>query len=213
MGEWNTETDVDCDNIRGYRNCNERAIDLEIEESIVHSDYNGNDMNRYNDIALLRLNREVTFTGKSFLLFRVFSISAFRIDFIKPICLPSPRDTADVGDKLIVAGWGRTEYSNASPVKLKLKVPVVAETQCSSRFRTAGVRISDKQLCAGGERGRDSCNGDSGGPLMNTFRNDTGQWYIEGIVSFGARCGSQGWPGIYTRVGEYLQWIKENIKA
>lgn len=48
---------------------------------------------------------------------------------------------------------------------------------------------------------------------MNTFRNDTGQWYIEGIVSFGARCGSQGWPGIYTRVGEYLQWIKENIKA
>lgn len=135
------------------------------------------------------------------------------LDFIKPICLPSPSETATAGSKLIVSGWGRTEYSNASPIKLKLKVPIVSKNQCKSRFRTAGVTISESlQLCAGGERGRDSCNGDSGGPLMNTFRNDSGQWYIEGIVSFGARCGSQGWPGIYTKVGEYLEWIHENVK-
>jgi secreted trypsin-like serine protease len=36
------------------------------------------------------------------------------------------------------------------------------------------------------------------------------QWYIEGIVSFGAKCGSQGWPGIYTRVAEYVEWIRSN---
>lgn len=72
--------------------------------------------------------------------------------------------------------------------------------------------MSNKQLCAGGERGKDSCNGDSGGPLMTTFGNDTSQWYVAGVVSFGARCGTQGWPGIYTRVAEYTDWISENVK-
>lgn len=64
LGEWNTETDVDCDNVKGYRDCNERPVDLEIEETIVHSDYDGDNMNRYNDIALLRLSRDVGFTGE-----------------------------------------------------------------------------------------------------------------------------------------------------
>lgn len=50
--------------MRGYRYCNERPVDLEIEETIVHSDYNERSANRYSDIALLRLNRAVEFTGK-----------------------------------------------------------------------------------------------------------------------------------------------------
>lgn len=133
-------------------------------------------------------------------------------DFIKPVCLPGENDSAQIGDRLVVAGWGRTEYANASPVKLKLRVPVVGGPRCSARFRTAGVVLSDGQMCAGGEAGKDSCNGDSGGPLMNTFRNDSGQWYVEGIVSFGAKCGSAGWPGIYTRVTDYLRWITDNVK-
>lgn len=64
LGEWNTETEVDCDDVKGYSDCNERPVDLEIEKTIVHSDYDGNDVNRYNDIALLRLSRDVGFTGK-----------------------------------------------------------------------------------------------------------------------------------------------------
>lgn len=112
-----------------------------------------------------------------------------------------------------MSGWGRTEDSYASSAKLKVEVPIVARSQCSSKFRVASVTISESQLCAGGERGKDSCTGDSGGPLMNTFRNDSGQWYIEGVVSFGSsRCGSEGWPGVYTKVGDYLNWIKENVK-
>lgn len=59
--------------------------------------------------------------------------------------------------------------------------------------------------------GKDSCSGDSGGPLMQTFSSDKSQWYVEGVVSFGASCGREGWPGIYTRVSEYVDWIKENV--
>lgn len=127
--------------------------------------------------------------------------------------MPSGSDKADIGQRLVVAGWGRTEYSNSSPIKLKLRVPVVSPSQCLSRFRTAGVTVQKTQLCAGAERGKDSCNGDSGGPLMHTFSNNSGQWYVEGVVSFGARCGTEGWPGIYTRVSQYLDWIKENVRA
>lgn len=98
-------------------------------------------------------------------------------------------------------------------MKLKLAVPIVQNSECGQTFRKAGVNLSDRQLCAGGESGKDSCNGDSGGPLMHTTNNDSAQWYIEGIVSFGARCGTAGWPGVYTRVNKYLDWIYDNVKA
>lgn len=74
------------------------------------------------------------------------------------------------------------------------------------------MNIRDTQLCAGGERDKDSCNGDSGGPLLHNKGNDR-QHYIEGIVSFGAKCGTAGWPGIYTRVTAYKDWILTNIRA
>lgn len=112
-----------------------------------------------------------------------------------------------------MAGWGKTEYDFSSPIKLKLLVPVQPLHSCAATFTRANVNIRDTQLCAGGEAGKDSCNGDSGGPLMNYALNDTSQFYIEGIVSFGARCGLGGWPGVYTRVNRYLDWIQSNIRA
>ncbi|KAJ8912246.1 hypothetical protein NQ315_003349, partial [Exocentrus adspersus] len=119
---------------------------------------------------------------------------------------------------LFVAGWGKTESANQNPIKLKLKVPVAERSQCSSKFRSAGITLKDSQICAGGKKGKDSCTvvmllpGDSGGPLMRTTKNDSSQWYVEGLVSFGTKCGSEGWPGVYTKVYEYIDWIYENVK-
>lgn len=111
-----------------------------------------------------------------------------------------------------MAGWGYTERSRSSPVKLKLEVPFVSQSSCGRLFSRAGVTLRSGQICAGGEEGRDSCRGDSGGPLMNTFRDDAGQWYLEGVVSFGNSCGQRGWPGVYTNVAEYLEWIEETVR-
>ncbi|RZC38819.1 serine protease easter-like, partial [Asbolus verrucosus] len=194
LGEYNTETEKDCSNQLGFEMCNDKPFDSAIDKITVHPNHNEGSVDRYHDIALIKLKRQAPTT-----------------DFIKPICLPTKSERSNVGDKLVVAGWGRTEYASSSPVKLKLWVPIVASSQCSTRFRTAGVSLGSRQLCAGGERGRDSCNGDSGGPLMSTTKNDSAQWYIEGVVSFGAKCGTEGWPGIYTRVSEYVDWIRNNV--
>lgn len=69
-------------------------------------------------------------------------------------------------------------------------------------------------MCAGNGKG-DSCKGDSGGPLMaidtETYP-DHPYWYFAGIVSFGPiQCGTPGWPGVYTRVSSFMDWILQNI--
>ena len=62
-----------------------------------------------------------------------------------------------------------------------------------------------------GHRGllRDSCRGDSGGPLY--IQNPAGDFYLLGATSRGSRDGSHvcGDGGIYVRVDHFLDWIHE----
>ena len=64
--------------------------------------------------------------------------------------------------------------------------------------------IGDVMICAG-EAGIDSCQGDSGGPLM--CEDQSVQC---GIVSWGIGCAFDGFPGVYTEVSAYIDWIDEN---
>lgn len=77
------------------------------------------------------------------------------------------------------------------------------------------------QLCAGGsevgEGVQDVCSGDSGGPLM--FINDREgppiHYVVVGLVSDGPHCEegrSSTIPGVYTRVGAFVQWILDHIQ-
>nr|CAI5866442.1 unnamed protein product [Callosobruchus analis] len=71
--------------------------------------------------------------------------------------------------------------------------------------------ISDNMLCAGyPDTGKkDSCQGDSGGPLVTRKRNSS-RYEVIGIVSWGNGCARPGYPGVYTRVTQYVDWIKEH---
>lgn len=70
LGEWDTTTDPDCDDSYiGGSICNDPHVDIDVEEIIVHKDFNP--LTTRNDIALLRLSKNVEYTR-----------------FIQPICLP-----------------------------------------------------------------------------------------------------------------------------
>lgn len=88
-------------------------------------------------------------------------------------------------------------------------MPLFSQSECRRKFAARNVDISDFQVCAGGNYAEDSCDGDSGGPLMR-FQDNA--WVIEGIVSFGVKCGFQGWPAVHTRVSSYENWIRSTIR-
>nr|XP_044251477.1 spaetzle-processing enzyme [Drosophila takahashii] len=62
----------------------------------------------------------------------------------------------------------------------------------------------------------DTCEGDSGGPLMATYKiKSTFKEFVflAGITSFGLAksCGQKNNPAAYTKTGVYFQWIQSNL--
>lgn len=180
----------------GSLECAPPPQDIEIEQSIAHKEYNSN--NKDNDIALLKLSKDV-------------SIS----EYVNPICLPRSdelRKKDYAGLNLTVAGWGETVPLHTSDVKMKVQVPVKSNDACAKLLfpEMEDFVISETKLCAGGVKGEDSCKGDSGSPLMF---NDGSNWYAIGLVSYGRQeCGAENAPGRYTRVTKYIEWIEDTLK-
>lgn len=199
LGEYDTDTDIDCFTSEGIKDCTDPPITVPVAEKIVHKDYLPESSSQHHDIALLRLSRDVSYTGS-----------------IKPVCMPTSAEFLNknyTGIEMTVAGWGKTENSSFSNVLLKLQITVKADRACSGLYGSR-VNWGPGQLCVGGDRDKDSCRGDSGGPLMikvidSGFRN----YFVAGIVSFGpSKCGLEHWPGIYTKVPMYVPWIISKLR-
>ncbi|NXI67832.1 GRAA protein, partial [Anseranas semipalmata] len=147
-----------------------------------------------NDIMLLQLNT-----------------TAKNSKAVKAIALPTSDDDPKPGTTCRVAGWGQTKNlpKMFSDVLMEVNITVISRATCNDKKHYGhNPTITDKMICAGSEKGgRDSCSGDSGGPLIcnNVMR---------GITAFGKsnKCGTADGPGVYTRLTkEYLQWIKKTI--
>ena len=67
-----------------------------------------------------------------------------------------------------------------------------------------------KTVCLIFVTGKDSCGGDSGGPM--TYRHSVNDpWYLVGLVSYGStKCGDK--PGVYTYVPHYIGWIRRTLR-
>jgi hypothetical protein len=73
VGEWDLRTDLDCTDATDNRLefCTFPAIDVPVNRTIKHSNYNQHSKKFFNDIALVKLSRPIPFNR-----------------FVKPICLP-----------------------------------------------------------------------------------------------------------------------------
>ena len=141
--------------------------------------------------------------------------SAIMNDYIQPVCLPV------VGQNLLrpgnigtISGWGaRNVTKRLRPVKTlhKVDLPVVSNAICQKAFTK--YRVTSNMFCAGDKNGTaDACQGDSGGPL--TLVNPTnGRTTLAGLVSWGESCGAKNKYGVYTKVENYLGWIKPLIRS
>ncbi|XP_049536970.1 phenoloxidase-activating factor 3-like [Anopheles darlingi] len=196
--------DLECNAVTDER-CRARFQDFAIERIIPHDRY---DTPKYaNDIALIKL-QETTET----------------YNIISPLCLPldqyAPYAVNLTGQMGIIAGWGSTSNrSNVpSPILQWLRLPIVDTAACATSYARYSVNsrnpiiVSGNQMCVQGQENRDACQGDSGGPLMNEAVSTRDRFVLLGLVSFGPRsCGVSNFPGVYTRISSYIDWILANI--
>ncbi len=94
----------------------------------------------------------------------------------------------------------------------------VIDTATQAIVSAMGDPLTGNMVCAGETTGeRDACNGDSGGPLFTKKGDDITQVGVvswgEGPMDEGAACGHANAYGVYTRLGNYKDWIAETIEA
>ncbi|NWU20421.1 FA9 factor, partial [Dyaphorophyia castanea] len=165
---------------------------IAVERSWTHPHYNSDNYN--GDIALLYL-----------------SSAAVLNEYVIPICLPSPGLAAllsEEGTVGMVSGWGAThERGPTLRFLMKVRLPIVGLERCQQAMDRL---LTDSMFCAGHSTATaDACKGDSGGPFTVSYRNT---WFLLGIVSWGEGCAEQGKYGVYTRVANYIPWIKEVVE-
>ncbi|XP_025835875.1 melanization protease 1-like isoform X2 [Agrilus planipennis] len=194
LGENYVDTKVDCEN--GI--CAPPYQDFKPQTIIPHEHYDTPKF--HNDIALIRLNSTVAYHA-----------------FVQPICLPWGSQMFEdyLGTSAEVAGWGilNINEQKLSQVLMVVTLPIVDMAKCEKSFKKY-TTLSKNQLCVGGNEGKDSCGGDSGGPLMKpSAAHGAPRYYVIGLVSFGSkRCGLFPIPAIYTNTAKYLDWILGHLR-
>ncbi|MBA3981085.1 MAG: hypothetical protein C0462_10845 [Alcanivorax sp.] len=175
--------------------------DTRAQTIYIHEQYNefsGSDFR--NDIAIIRLTHAA-------------NLSSY----------PQLASTADIstlegleGDERLnsttALGWGDTgDTAGVTAGTLQqVMLDYVRSSDCHDKW--GNTFTFDMMICADGTNpARDTCGGDSGGPLLT---GDQDNPVIVGLTSFGSAvaCGQPGNPGVYTNVAYYAQttsWIDD----
>lgn len=89
---------------------------------------------------------------------------------------------------------------------LAAQVNIVSQLSCSRAYLRIA-KVTSGMICASAsDPPRDACQGDSGGPLV-------ANGHLVGLVSWGEGCADTVYPGVYTRVSEYENWIREKLET
>lgn len=186
VGEWDTQTKKER---LPYQERN-------IKEIIVHEYFKPSTL--FNDIALLILEKPIQ-----------------EEENVGTICLPAQEITEPL--ECFATGWGKDAFGNKGnyqSILKKIQLPLVPHDECEQMLRKTrlGKRfiLDDSFTCAGG-KGKDTCTGDGGSPLVCKLPNQY-QYVQVGIVAWGIECGLPGVPGVYADVYKLKSWIEDKLQ-
>ncbi|NXF91668.1 OVCH2 protein, partial [Eubucco bourcierii] len=168
-----------------------------VKQYIIHPSFNQSTLD--SDIALLQLDKPLEFNH-----------------YVHPVCLPAKEEAVQPSAVCVVTGWGASEEDREKGKKLhQLEVPILVPDVCQSYYINLPSKVTQRMICAGFplEDGKDSCTGDSGGPLVCPSEDNSGFYTLHGITSWGLGCGKKSYPGVYTNVGAFVDWIKQSVNS
>lgn len=170
-------------------NCGQIHQWRDVKEIFIHPEFS--ESKRTHDFALMKLSKPAT------------------LPYVKMDDGELSR-SYDSDTLLWVVGFGHEQYSNgASPPDVlkhaRLKYYPNADCDKKMKEKSYAPPITEDMMCAI-DLIKSPCHGDSGGPL---YDRETGT--LVGVVSWGVRCGEQGYPGVYSRIGAEYPWIMDTI--
>jgi len=188
-GEWDTST-------------NQEPLPLQISAVKAvekHEDFHP--VTLHNDVALLVLEKPMEFAPH-----------------IRPICLPEQDENMDRRN-CVASGWGKDVFGKEGKYQVilkKVEKQLVPRDQCLEALRKTRLgsrfNLHGSFICAGGELGKDTCQGDGGSPLVCPSTTDPNVYVQAGIVAWGIGCGSET-PAVYVNVAHFSSWIQNKLNA
>uniref|UniRef100_A0AB38ZEJ3 Venom S1 protease 8 n=1 Tax=Oncocephalus sp. TaxID=2944721 RepID=A0AB38ZEJ3_9HEMI len=161
---------------------------IPVEKIIEHPGYNR--LGQHNDIAIVVLKDKIQFNQQ-----------------VGRACLPTKRFDL-VGKQVVAAGWGRTTAEGSgSSILLKVTLDVQPLDYCKKSYSYMKTNPAT-QICTHTDK-KDSCKGDSGGPLMY-YDPESKRIFHVGIASFGKSCATKD-GGVWTDVFAFSDWIQKTI--
>ena len=172
-----------------------------MKEQILHPDFERIGVAPNYDAMLVVLAESVVDNGNTFMMLNAMP------DF------PSPYTPVTA----IGRGFTDPQAKAVSPTLMEVGLHTITNEECKqapyidySVWTHYRDMVTDRMICATSFEYKDTCNGDSGGPLF--FRGEDADLDVQvGIVSWGYRCASPGYSGVYTRVSEITGWINDEV--
>lgn len=169
-----------------------KGVRTAVQKIFVHEDWNKRPHD--SDIALIKMK-----------------------DALQGRAIAPARDSAALvaGAMIWISGWGASNKDGTNRMTVLQGVWVqlipqgTQDLECNEALSYDGA-VTENMFCAAkpgplGGGGKDSCQGDSGGPASV---GDAGSERLVGLVSWGDGCGMSYKYGVYTRVPNFLNWVR-----
>ena len=178
-GEWDLRSDD-----QEYYEFQDRKVD----SFTIHPVFYDSRRKLYNDIALVHVTED----------FDLADLEEDEYLNVAPICLPDFKGDLNTNfkteaDDCVSMGWGKKTI-DAIDYEQRMKavrgLPIVPNDECQETLRSktrlpSKFNLHESFICAGGIEGKDTCEGDGGGPLVCRDKDDDNrlvQYFVQSMA-------------------------------